>query len=110
MYEHNQVEVPPSFMALHCRNGRPLESRQFIESRFEACDDLAHQLASFCTEVHARENLSAQEVLMRCHAGLVSLPDTTAAEAGWVIGRTAELLEWALPDGLAGPGPREASA
>lgn len=110
MYEHNQVEVPPAFMALYCRNGRPVESRRFIESRFEACDDLAHQLAAFCTDVKARENLSEQEVLTRCHAGLVSLPDTPAPEAAWVIGRTAELLEWTLPDALAGPGPREASS
>jgi hypothetical protein len=97
VYEHNQVEVPPSFMALYCRHGRPFETRAFIEERFEACDDLAHQLGGFCSEVQAREDLPEGEVLRRCHAGLLSMPDARPGEAGWVVARTAELLEWEIP-------------
>jgi len=41
MYEIRQLEIPASFMELYSRNGRVLESREFVESRFEVCDDLS---------------------------------------------------------------------
>lgn len=106
MYEHNQIEVPPSFMALYCRNGRPFAERATIEGRYEQCEDLAHQVAAFCKELQFKSDLPEAQVLERCHTGLLATPETlNAPEAGWTVIRAAELLEWPLPDTLTAPPP-----
>ncbi len=98
MYEHNQIEVPPAFMALYCRNGRPFEARAVIETRYDICEDLAHGVAGWCKDLSFKDDLPEEAVLQRCHAGLLATPDTlSAAEAGWVVARAAELLQWPIP-------------
>lgn len=89
-------------MALYCKNGRPFQAREFIESRYEACEDLAHQVSGFCSTTQFKDDLSEEEVLRRCHAGLMALPDAVPAEAAWVVCRAAELLDWAMPAFLQG--------
>ena len=98
MYEHNQIEVPPSFMALYCRHGRPIEARGVIETRYDICEDLARGVAEWCKELSFKDDLPEETVLQRCHAGLLATPGTlSAAEAGWVVARAAELLAWPIP-------------
>jgi hypothetical protein len=99
MYEINQTEVPAAFMDIYCRHGRPLETLAMIGSRHEACEELSHQVSTFCTSLQAKDELSEAEVLARCYAGLLASPETVSEpEARWVIGRVAELLEWPNPE------------
>ena len=98
MYEIRQLDVPASFMELYSRNGRALESREFVETRFETCDDLAHHVSEFCMRLAFKDDLSEEAVLQRCHAGLLQTPDTVSPkEAAWVTHRVAELLQWDQP-------------
>jgi hypothetical protein len=98
MYEIRQLDIPASFMELYSRNGRALESREFVETRFEACDDLAHGVRDFCMTLAFKDELSEETVLRRCHAGLLQTPDAVSSkEAMWVTCRAAELLQWDQP-------------
>ena len=108
MYEIRQLEVPALFMALYSRNGRAFESREFVETRFEACDDLARSVSEFCTTLAFKDDLDEETVLRRCHAGLLQTPESVSGkEAGWVTCWAAELLQWdqpALPPDVANEG------
>lgn len=98
MYEFRQLDIPASFMDLYTRHGRPVEPRPFVEHRFEACEDLASSVSGFCLSLAIKDELGSDEVLARCHAGLLLTPQTLSArEAAWVVRRTAELLEWDQP-------------
>lgn len=101
-YEIRQLEIPPSFADLYAVNGRPVRPREFVEARFEACDDLAQGITEFCMTLAFKDDLDEATVLQRCHAGLLQTPDAVSpAEAVWVTRRAAELLQWdqpALPD------------
>ena len=46
MYDHNQLEVPDSFMALFLVPGRlkPTATREHVTARYELCEDLASHL------------------------------------------------------------------
>ncbi len=97
MYDHNQTLVPDSFMALHSAHGRPLLSRQDTEARHEICEDLALHTAGFLASRH-QEGDDTDDALRRCRDGLAAEPAVlSAAEAGWVIERVAELQEWPRP-------------
>ena len=106
MYEIRQLDVPESFLALYSRNGRAFESREFVETRFEVCDDLARSVSEFCMTLAFKDDLDEQTVLQRCHAGLLQTPESVSGkEAGWVTCRAAGLLQWdqpALAPALAG--------
>lgn len=108
MYEIRQLEVPESFMALYSQNGRAFESREFVETRFEACDDLACRVGEVCMTLAFKADLDRETILQRCHAGLLQTPESVSSkEAGWVTGRVAEILQWdvpALPADAAGEG------
>ena len=108
MYEIRQLEVPASFIALYSRNERIFESREFVETRFEACDDLARSVSEFCMTLAFKDDLDEETVLQRCHAGLLQTPEAVwGKEAGWVTCRAAELLQWdqpALPPDVANEG------
>jgi hypothetical protein len=98
MYEIRQLEIPASFMELYSRNGRILESREFVETRFEACDDLARSVSEFCMTLAFKDDLREEAVLQRCHAGLLQTPEAVSSrEATWVVCRAAELLQWDQP-------------
>ena len=103
MYEIRQLEIPASFMELYSGNGRVLESREFVETRFEACDDLARSVSEFCMTLAFKDDLREETVLQRCHAGLLQTPDLLSPrEAAWVTYRAAELLQWDQPTLLPG--------
>ncbi len=95
MYEPNQIVVPESFMALYCVNGRPVATRESIEARYDLCEDMALQMVEFCGGLEFKSGLSHAEVLDRCRAGLLAEGSVVSPEeAGWVVSRTAELLDW----------------
>ena len=96
-YDHNQTLVPESFLALHSRHGRALQSREEIESRHELCEDVALHTAAFLSARH-QEGDDTEEALKRCHEGLRADSDAfAAAEAAWVVRRVAELQGWPQP-------------
>lgn len=100
MSDDNQIDIPQSFMALYLDPGRhkPNAPREVIAGRYELCDDLANMLTETAKNMLFSLGLSEDEVLQRCHRGLmgegavVSVP-----ESEWVIRRLAELLEWDQP-------------
>lgn len=100
MSEDNQILIPPSFVALFTPPGRykPTASRDEIARRYEYCEDLATLLTEQARTVHWQLGITEADVLERVHRGLLTDDsDTTADEAGWILRRLAELLEWPFP-------------
>jgi hypothetical protein len=105
MSEDSQIVVPPSFIALFVPPGRikPTESREHIVQRYELCEDLAQMLTEQARAKLFELGVAERDVLERIARGLQGdgSEDTivSAAEAGWVVRRLAELLDWPpLPD------------
>ncbi len=98
MDEQNQITIPPSFMDLYCRNGRPIETRPTIEARYDLCEDLAIQTSDTCRTVQFNDDLPEADVLRRCFDGLCVTDVVTREEARWVTTRVAELLMWPMPE------------
>ena len=99
MSEGNQLTVAPSFAALYAdRSGRLRTPALEVLARYELCEDLAGHLVEHAQLLYHREAPSEAGVLLGIHAGLRA-DDTllNAAEAGWVVQRLAELLEWKCP-------------
>ena len=106
MSDDNQTFVAESFIAIY-RDARQrlTASREAIAARYELCEDMANLMTEHCRTIHFRDGVDEGEVLRRCHQGLLTRPATfEAAEAEWVVRRTAELLEWPQPPGQAQPG------
>lgn len=104
MSDDYQIEIPPSFTALHsdARN-RLIIPLKTLRDRYEICEDLSQHLSEHCRSIHVEIGVDEQEVLARCLKGLLS-PDgvVSEAEAHWIITRLAELLGWphsGLPQG-----------
>ncbi len=99
MSDEYQIEIPPSFTALYtdARQRLSIPLRELRE-RYEMCEDLAQHLTEHCRNIHVEIGVDEQEVLRRCHQGLLT-PDAgvAAPEAGWVVTRLAELLAWPSP-------------
>ena len=98
MDNDNQILVPDSFTALHATpGGRPTLRRDELIARYELCEDMATALTEHCRTIHFRDGVDEAEVLRRCHLGLLAEPAVlSAAQAQWVVQRTAELLGWPL--------------
>ncbi len=99
MSDENQIEIAQSFIALHVRPGRsqPDASHALVLARYEQCEDMAQALVLHARNWAFKENLPEQEILLRCHQGLLAdASGFSAPEAGWVISRLAELLDWPL--------------
>ena len=97
MYDHNQLEIPDSFVALYLVAGRvkPSASRAEIAARYELCEDLATHLYEYARAQHHDLGISEDEVLRRCRLGLLADSSAwTEAEANWVVRRLAELEGW----------------
>ena len=100
MSDDNQSAVPRSFIALFLTPGgyKMREPRSVVAARYELCEDMAQMLTE-----HARTKLfdlgvTEDDVLERMHRGLLADGSGLAAdEAGWVICRLAELLDWPMP-------------
>ena len=106
MSDEYQIEIPPSFIALYSDARRRLTvPMSELRDRYDVCEDLAQHLCTHCRNVHVEIGVDEQEVLARCHQGLIT-PEAGVgeAEAGWVVTRLAELLGWPLPE-LPGAAP-----
>lgn len=95
MDEHSQIQIPPSFVALHERElRRKTMSRDDLRERYEACEDLALQLVDPAKAAHFDQGIAEDEVLSRCHLALSSSSQLSDAESGWIVRRLCELLDW----------------
>ncbi len=96
----NQIEPPQSFMAMYITPGRdrPNAPQNVVLARYEQCEDMATILAEQAQTLAFKENLSENEVLKRCHQGMLTdAAKFNEKEALWVVCRLAELLGWELP-------------
>ena len=97
MYEEYQIEIPQSFIALFVEPGRqkPSASRDVVAQRYELCENLASMLTETAKEMLFDLGITEDDVLVQCYRGLTGEgPVVTEPEAGWVVHRLAELLEW----------------
>lgn len=97
MPDMNQIEVPQSFMALFLSAGRlrPGATQDIVVRRYELCEDMACMLAERAHTMSFDLNLGEEEVLLRCHRGLMGdAAIYSEQEAAWIIRRLAELLAW----------------
>jgi hypothetical protein len=96
MSDDYQIEIPPSFQAIHtdARQRLTLPLAEY-RARYEICEDLANHLCEHCRSIHVEIGVDEQEVLARCLQGLSTAESgVSEAEAGWVVTRLAELLGW----------------
>ena len=101
MYDHNQLEIAESFLALYLVPGRPkpTATREVITGRYELCETLANHLYEYARAQHHDHGISEDEVLMRCRRGLLAeASGVNEREAIWVIRRLAELEGWECPE------------
>ena len=99
----SQILLPESFVALFVPPGKikPTEPYQVIAQRHELCEDMAQLLTEQAAQLQLKLGVHESDVLERMHAGLSSgEAGLSAAEAGWVVKRLAELLDWPWPSGL----------
>lgn len=99
MSDDYQIHIPPSFFAVYTDARQRLrEPLATVRARYEVCEDLANHLVQHAQLLHHVEVPSEEEILTRIHAGLNSpASGVSAAEAGWIVQRLAELLGWSCP-------------
>ena len=93
MYDHNQLELPDSFVALFVDPGRikPNATRAVISARYEFCEDLANHLYEYARGQHHDLGITERDVLERVLLGLEQASSgVDAAEARWVVRQVAE--------------------
>jgi hypothetical protein len=102
MEDSNQIEVPPSFLALFASPSgqRLLEPMATVRRRYELCEDLAQMLTEQASTALLKSGGTEAEVLQKMHEALATGESPVQpAEAAWVVRRLAELLGWKpLPD------------
>lgn len=97
MDDPNQIEVPPSFLALFTSlsGHRLTEPMATVRARYELCEDLAQMLTEQAGVAAFKSGGSEDEVLEQIRLGLASPGSPVQpAEAAWVVQRLAELLGW----------------
>lgn len=97
MDDANQIEVPPSFLALFAapQGYKLTQPIAFVRERYELCEDLAQALTEQAAAAQFRTGDAEGAVLHKMQAALSA--DGSAvepAEAQWVVRRLAELLNW----------------
>jgi hypothetical protein len=100
MNDDSQILIPDSFVALYLSPGRikPTLPRDELAARYELCEHLSQAMVEHARAMLFGQGISEDEVLTRCHRGLVGDdPVVTAPEATWVVRRLAELLDWECP-------------
>ena len=99
MYDHNQSQLPHSFIELFIPPGKikPSETREVIVARYDLCEDMAQMLTEHASAKLFELGVTEQDVLERMHLGLLQDPTAvTAPEARWIVCRLAELLDWPM--------------
>lgn len=106
MSEDSQIVIPEAFVDLFRppgadRHRKPLESREVIAVRHEFCEDLAQMLSETARDKLFALGITEADVLDRIQRGLLEPGSPVSVrEAGWVIGRLAEVVGWSVPKGL----------
>ena len=102
MSDEYQIPIPPSFHAVHAdargRLQRPLAEHR---ARYELCEDLAQALVDRAQTLKFDLGVTEADVLQRIGQGLQPpASGLDEAEAGWVLRRLAELLDWPWTDDI----------
>lgn len=98
-HDDNQIQVPPSFVALYSDARQRLrEPPAVVRARYELCEDLACHLVEQAQQLYHGGARSEEGVLLGIHAGLAA-PGACVSpqEARWITLRLAELLDWRSP-------------
>lgn len=106
MDDFNQIEVPPSFVALFTPPGghRLLQPMRVVRERYELCEDLAQMYAEQAETVRFKTGGSERETLARMSLALSeSDAGLQPIEVSWVVMRLAEVLGWEAPAPAPGP-------
>jgi hypothetical protein len=96
----NQIEVPPSFVALFTAPGghRLTQPMTLVRERYELCEDLAQMLCEQASTAAFKSGASPGEVLAGLRTALSAEGGgLRAGEPVWVVTRVAEILSWDLP-------------
>lgn len=97
MSDDSQILVPRAFLDLYLVPGghRLREPREVVAARHELCEDLAQLLTEQARTLQFELGVTEADVLQRVLQGLLADDAVVGAdEAGWVVGRLAELLGW----------------
>ena len=100
MDDSNQLEVPPSFLALFATPAghRLTEPMAFVRERYELCEDLAQMLTEQAATALFKSGGNEADVLAGLRLALAGDDAGLAPrEATWVVTRLAELLGWEPP-------------
>jgi hypothetical protein len=100
MDEFNQIEPPPSFVALFASptGHKVLEPMSTVRQRYELCEDLAQALTEQASVNQFKSGGGERDVLEKMETALAAEESpVTAREARWVVTRLAELLGWEAP-------------
>jgi hypothetical protein len=100
MDDSNQIEVPPSFLALFTNPSglRLTEPIAVVRQRYELCEDLAQMLTEQAATTLFKSGGDERDVLRRLREALTGEGSAVQpAEAAWVTTRVAELLGWEAP-------------
>lgn len=100
MDDSNQIEVPPSFLALFTSPGghRLLQPMATVRQRYELCEDLAQMLVDQAETARFKTGGSERDTLARMELALAEPGSGLApGEVSWVLTRLAEILGWELP-------------
>jgi len=109
MDDPNQIEVPPSFLALFSSPSghRLLQPMATVRERYELCEDLAQMLTERASADQFRSGAGEREVLEKMELALSQEGSPVQPqEAAWVVRRLAELLDWAFPGSTPSPSGR----
>lgn len=100
MDDPNQIEVPPSFLALFTSPSghRLTEPMRLVRERYELCEDLAQMLSEQAAAAQFKSGAAEAEVLAGMQRALAGGDaGLSPEEAGWVVTRLAEVLGWEPP-------------
>jgi hypothetical protein len=100
MDDSNQLEVPPSFLALFTSpSGQRLtQPIAVVRERYDLCEDLAQTLTEQASAALFRTGAAEGEVLQQIQLALSAAQSPVQPiEATWVVTRLAELLGWKDP-------------
>lgn len=100
MDDTSQIQPPESFAQLfRSRAGLLKTPIAEIVARYELCEDMACHLVEQAQTVYHSGNTSEEGVLLGFYTAISGEGAmVSAAEAGWIIQRLAELLEWRAPE------------
>ncbi|UUZ70716.1 hypothetical protein LP415_14660 [Polaromonas sp. P1(28)-8] len=71
-----------------------------VSEAFETCENLAQKFVAYCLEKEKAGFGTQAQILQRMQSSLLTKDWCTPAQYGWIVRRTAGLLNWQVPPGL----------